>query len=132
LSITKPAIAGVAVLDSHNKLLVLHSKKGHLDLPKGKIDSGEDAATAARRELEEETGLKDIDISTVPFSFDYKSSNGKAKLAHFFVGKTTKREIKLSSEHSGYSWLTLEEAADLLPVRFRSVVEFLLAGVIAV
>lgn len=53
--------AGGAVEDEHGRLLVIH-RRGHWDLPKGKLDPGEDHATAAVREVQEECGLQRLVI----------------------------------------------------------------------
>lgn len=49
--------AGGAVQDEQGRLLVIH-RRGHWDLPKGKLDPGEDHAAAAIREVQEECGLQ--------------------------------------------------------------------------
>lgn len=48
--------AGGLVLDETNQLLIIF-RNGFWDLPKGKLEKGEDIAVAAVREVEEETGL---------------------------------------------------------------------------
>jgi len=54
----KTISAGVIVTDG-DRLLLCHVTGGrHWDLPKGKIDPGEDDITAAVRELYEETSLR--------------------------------------------------------------------------
>ncbi len=47
-------------------LLVKNSKGGHWGLPKGTPEKDEKPIDTARRELFEETGIKDIDIKTEP------------------------------------------------------------------
>lgn len=53
--------AGGAVEDEQGRLLVIH-RRGHWDLPKGKLDPAEDHATAAVREVQEECGLQRLVI----------------------------------------------------------------------
>lgn len=55
------AAAGGAVQDEHGRLLVMR-RRGHWDLPKGKLDDGEDSAAAALREVREECGLQRLRI----------------------------------------------------------------------
>ena len=45
-------------------LLVKNSKGGHWGLPKGTPEKDEESTNTAKRELFEETGIKDIDIKT--------------------------------------------------------------------
>ena len=54
-----PAAGGVVVSDGQFAAIQRH---GIPDLPKGHIEEGEDAATAAVREVEEETGLTGLSI----------------------------------------------------------------------
>ena len=54
-----PAAGGVVVCDGQFAAIERH---GIPDLPKGHIEEGEDAATAALREVEEETGLTGLNI----------------------------------------------------------------------
>jgi len=52
------AAGGLVQSDKGNLLLIF--RKGKWDLPKGKLDPGEDLEQCAVREVEEETGLKDV------------------------------------------------------------------------
>lgn len=55
------AAAGGVVIDGSGKALAI-TRHGKLDLPKGKIEAGEDTETAALREVMEETGLESLSI----------------------------------------------------------------------
>ena len=54
-----PAAGGVVMVDGQFAAIERH---GIPDLPKGHIEEGEDAATAALREVEEETGLSGLSL----------------------------------------------------------------------
>ncbi|MEX0988037.1 MAG: NUDIX domain-containing protein [Bacteroidales bacterium] len=54
--------AGGVVIRSDGKFLII-KRNGLWDLPKGKFEPGEDAEKAALREVEEETGLKNLQIT---------------------------------------------------------------------
>ena len=54
--------AGGLVTDKKNQVLFIF-RRGKWDLPKGKLEAGEDLETCAVREVEEETGLKDVKLS---------------------------------------------------------------------
>ncbi len=64
----------VAITTDDQVLLVEQFRPGtervHLDLPGGDIDPGEDAATAAKRELEEETGYTGDVVSVHTYPID--------------------------------------------------------------
>jgi 8-oxo-dGTP pyrophosphatase MutT (NUDIX family) len=53
--------AGGVVLNNKNEVLFIYRLK-KWDLPKGKIEIGENPETAAIREVEEETGISDLNI----------------------------------------------------------------------
>ncbi|MBK6993986.1 MAG: NUDIX domain-containing protein [Lewinellaceae bacterium] len=55
--------AGGYVLNAQGELLVFY-RRGSWDLPKGKIDKGETPEQAAVREVQEETGLLNIDLGS--------------------------------------------------------------------
>ena len=51
--------AGGVVLDERDRLLAIR-RLGKWDLPKGKVEKGEDLETAALREVEEECGIREL------------------------------------------------------------------------
>lgn len=94
--------------------LVLHYRKGHWDLPKGKLEGNETNIEAAVRELEEETGLT---VSVFPtfeqsLSYIFKDFDGVlvSKEVTFFVGQANTQKVLLSREHTSYKWLPLRDA----------------------
>ena len=95
--------------------LLLHYAAGHWDFPKGHIEAGESEIEAARREAEEETGIKDVDlIDGFKEKIEYHFKRGE-KTVHkevtFFLGRTTSHpKAHLSNEHIGYEWLPYEVA----------------------
>jgi 8-oxo-dGTP pyrophosphatase MutT (NUDIX family) len=52
---------GGAVWNERQELLFIH-RRGKWDLPKGKLDEGETIEACAQREVEEETGLKGVQL----------------------------------------------------------------------
>ena len=69
--------AGGAVQDEGGRLLVIH-RRGHWDLPKGKLDKGESSEEAAVREVQEECGLKQLRIlSPLPSTWHTYTEKGR-------------------------------------------------------
>ena len=108
--------AGFIVVRGGKFLLLLSDDK--VDTPKGHIEKGERAISAAVRELKEETGITDIKILD-----DFKeketyfyTENGKTikKTATYFLCITDEKDINLSYEHNGYKWVTYEEAMSII------------------
>jgi ADP-ribose pyrophosphatase YjhB (NUDIX family) len=58
----KVIMAGGGLVENEKGELLLIFRKNHWDLPKGKLDSGESVEECAVREVEEETGLKNIQL----------------------------------------------------------------------
>ena len=61
---------GLAPASSLAQQWLLIFRRGHWDLPKGKIDPGETPEQAAIREVQEETGLRELTLGpALPASF---------------------------------------------------------------
>jgi len=94
------------------------AKKDYWDLPKGHIEKGEKIEETVKREAEEETGLKDIEIfpgfkETIKYFFKWEGKN-IMKFVTFYLIETKTKEIKISGEHMGFKWLPYEEALEQL------------------
>src|SRR6188472_3608982 len=79
--------AGAVVLRQHNDevLLVHRPKYDDWSFPKGKLDRGEHATSAAIREVEEETGVR-IRLG-VPLRDQRYPIRAGTKLVHYWVGR---------------------------------------------
>jgi 8-oxo-dGTP diphosphatase len=88
---------------------------GRYDFPGGGVDSGEDIAAGASRELFEETGLSIPPSKLVPAYCHTNLDAGKEHSINriFFIGRTSQPEVKLSNEHSEFMWVTLDEAIEM-------------------
>lgn len=101
--------------------LILHypsvshrAKKDYWDFPKGHIEKGEKPKDTAKREVEEETGLKDIKFvngfeETMKYFFNWQGKR-VLKFVTFFLAKANEKNVKISFEHIGFEWLPFEEA----------------------
>jgi len=69
--------AGGVVYNSNDEILVIF-RNGKWDLPKGKLEKGEDIPTCAIREVEEECGVSDLEITKeLPSTYHcYQSKKG--------------------------------------------------------
>jgi 8-oxo-dGTP pyrophosphatase MutT (NUDIX family) len=83
--------AGGLVFNEKKEILAIF-RKGYWDLPKGKIDPGEDAETAATREVGEETGAVDLRLGPKIGATWHVYRMGKAvrvlKQTHWFAFET--------------------------------------------
>jgi len=88
--------------------------KDYWDFPKGHIEKGENEIETARREVEEETGLKDIEFiegfkETIKYFFKFEGKN-ILKFVTFYLAETKTKNVRVSFEHLGYEWLPYEKA----------------------
>jgi dihydroneopterin triphosphate diphosphatase len=101
----------------------------------GAIDPGETALEAARREMEEETGIAPLHFATAPFitSF-FDTDNDTVILVPVFLSIVPlEMSVTLSIEHQDYAWVRYEELLGRLvfPSHVegaRIVDEYLLSG----
>ena len=89
--------------------LLLHYPSGHWDFVKGKMEQGESTYQTAVRETKEETGITDITFvenfeEWIEYNFKYQGELVQKKVV-FFLAETKTEEIKISHEHSGYTWM---------------------------
>ena len=92
--------------------------KEYWDLPKGHIKKGEKEIETVRREVEEETGLKDIEFvddfkEWIKYFFKFRGKN-ILKFVTFYLAETKEKDIKVSFEHLGFEWLSYEKAIEKL------------------
>ena len=110
-------------------LLLLRAYR-NWDFPKGEVESGEAFLETARRELTEETGLRnpqlpwgDRFIETEPYA--------GGKVARYYLARCDDGAVQLPvnpelgrPEHHEFRWVTLEEAERLLPDRLQPVLSW--------
>ncbi len=122
-SYTKVISAGIIIVRQTQqgpRFLLLYRAKGVWDFPRGRMEGDEKSWQTAFREVSEETGLKKSDLEMqqnfkVYEKFPYSRGKEKIfKIVIFYLAKTEKSEIKISSEHEGYGWFSYHEARRML------------------
>ncbi len=127
----KEKSAGAIIFRIENNMpyyLLLHYHGGHWEFARGHIEK-EDEIETVRREVKEETGIKDLKI--IPgfkgyskFFFkriwnlkpeERKNAPWVFKLVILYLAETKTKDIKLSKEHKGFAWLPYEDAIKKLP-----------------
>jgi 8-oxo-dGTP diphosphatase len=110
--LTDVRAAGGVVLRDGALLLVHRPEYDDWTLPKGKLEPGESWEDAARREVEEETGLDCEPGEEVGRSF-YTDSHGRSKEVRYFRMEPG-GEAEPRNEVDDVRWVPLEEAGSVL------------------
>jgi len=111
----------------HYPSLNHRADKEYWDLPKGHIEKNEDILETVRREIFEETGLKEVNFiegfkETIKYFFKWEGKN-ILKFVTYYLVETKTEEVKISPEHIGFRWLPFEEA--LKQLTFKNAKEIL-------
>ena len=101
--------------DAGQRRFLLLDYGSHWDYPKGHVEPGEDDPTAARRELQEETGIAEatfIEDFSREINYVFRSRKGGLikKTVIFFLARTGETAVTISHEHVGFGWMKPEEA----------------------
>jgi len=118
MKIERSAGAIVFIKDKEPIFLLLHYEAKHWDFPKGNIEVGETDLETVKREIQEETGIKDIEIvkdfkEKIHYYFKFKGELIN-KTVIFYLAKTKTKQVKLSFEHIGFEWLPYDKAINKL------------------
>lgn len=82
-------------------------------LPKGKLEPGEDSATAARREVAEETGLE-CELGVELSSTSYVDQKGRPKIVRYWEMTVRAGDFVPNDEVDRLEWLLVDRAIDRL------------------
>jgi len=112
-------------------LLLFRKKDEHFSalwsFPRGKIEENETDIDAAKREIEEETGLDDIkfleNFKEKINWFYKKDAQVIYKESTFFLAEYKSGDVKISEEHNDFKWCNYKEAMELL--KFKNIKEVL-------
>lgn len=80
------------------------------------MEKGESIHQTAIRETKEETGISDITFvenfqEWIKYDFKYQGQLVKKEVV-FLLGETKTKEIKISHEHTGYTWMDYNSAME--------------------
>ena len=76
----------------------------------GHVEKGERLLDALQREIEEETGISEL-AYIIDLRVPFRYSKGEQNIEeHSFGVQVNTKDVRLSNEHSAYSWLPYEEA----------------------
>lgn len=129
LKIGRFMVAAGAIIESSNTGHVLLMRRSdpnhHTDMWEptyGRIDQFEDIDQGLKREIQEETGLDQIEIIRVLrlwhiFRGSDKNADTEVQGVTFHcMTNNSETAVKLSSEHSEYRWVPIDKALELVTV----------------
>lgn len=114
---------GGVVINEQGEVLVVSQRGNAWSLPKGHIEAGEDAITAAKREVLEESGLSDLEfIKSLGEYQRFRIGKGgqgedtsELKTIVMFLFKSKSVILKpIDPENPEARWVPKEKVADLL------------------
>jgi 8-oxo-dGTP diphosphatase len=94
-------------------LLVHRPRYDDWTFPKGKVDEGETAEQAARREVREETGL-DCAVGRRVGSVRYRDGSGRPKVVIYWEMTAHGGSFEPNDEVDRIEWLSVDAAVDRL------------------
>ncbi len=117
--------AGGVVVNKEGLILVVNQRGTSWSLPKGHLESGEDALKAAKREIREEAGITKLTLIRELGTYErYKISleggddTSELKIITMFLFTTTQHQLKPTDPNTPEArWVDKTEAASLLTHR---------------
>jgi 8-oxo-dGTP diphosphatase len=101
-------VSGILPVREDGRVLLLQRPAGTWEPPAGRLSTGEGFEEGAVRELYEETGLL-VAPRRILATWVGEAPQGGLLASVTYIGRTREKEIKLSHEHLGYRWVTLDE-----------------------
>ena len=98
--------------------LLLKSRPGDWEFPKGGVEGGEELQQTAIREVTEEAGIEDfrlIDGFREDYDYVFEANGDRIhKTVHLFIAKSFEASAELSSEHRDLQWRDYEQAINTI------------------
>lgn len=122
--------AGGLVFNPENELLMIY-RRGVWDLPKGKLDEGETIEQCAVREVEEETGLRNIRLGkfigiTNHQYFDTWSNSDVVKTTHWFemhISDAQQLTPQVEEDITQIKWVRAALVTQYLQDSYKNIIE---------
>ena len=127
------AAGGFVHTDDKHILLIF--RRGKWDLPKGKLDNGEELESCALREIKEETGLQQV-LSEGKLCTTYHTYHQEGrywlKESHWFMVKAVKQNEfvpQLDEDIEKCEWVAVDQLAPYMENSMGSIIDVVSAGI---
>lgn len=105
----------------YSEFLLLRNKRGFWGFPQGHKERGENDIQTLQREVQEETGIVNLEIHQYIGKIQYKDFRADGlrseKEVKFYFATTPTREVIISNEHEDSKWTNYLEALSILDHR---------------
>lgn len=122
--------AGGLVIKNDRALLCIFRNK-QWDLPKGKMEQGENPKETALREVEEECGVKELKIKKklqITYHIFHEGNSNRLKITHWFLMTTTDSTIPTPQKEEGITlaqYISLQNIPDLYTNMYANISELI-------
>ncbi|UCF94623.1 MAG: NUDIX domain-containing protein [Desulfobacterales bacterium] len=101
------------------------------DFPKGIVEPPETPLETAKREVQEETGIRALSFRWGEIFKETLPYNRGTKIARYYIAETSDSAVTLAinpeigkPEHHEYRWISGEEIERLAPARLRPIIQW--------
>ena len=105
----------------YSEFLLLRNKRGFWGFPQGHKERGENDIQTLQREVQEETGIVNLEIHQYIGKIQYKYFRADGlrseKEVKFYFATTPTRQVIISNEHEDFKWTNYLDALSLLDHR---------------
>lgn len=124
--------AAGGLVENNGSYLFIH-RRGKWDLPKGKIDTGENSEQAALREVREECGVDQLQsVGLLTITYHIYSHKGKEilKPTYWYRMQTKQRELVPQTEEDIdlAMWRTMDTFSEILQNTYPSIADVLMTA----
>ncbi len=124
-------VAGGGLVFNENDELLMIFRRGFWDLPKGKLDAGETIEACAVREIQEETGLQQMQLHqligiTEHLYFDKYLNKEVIKQSHWYLMTTNSNQVltpQTEEDITDIKWVAIADLSNYLTKSYPSIVE---------
>jgi 8-oxo-dGTP diphosphatase len=113
--LTAQIVQTASLLNANGEALILKTPEGKWQLPGGRLDAGETWDQGLRREILEETGIRDVQILSITM-VDNWEFRGVLMYGVYFLCRTVETKVVISDEHTDYRWV--KKTDDLAAIDF--------------